>query len=84
MVSNPTMEDDDDENHISIKSVKLPVFTGSHVDFPTWWFRFHAFATVWKFAGAIGKVPEVDLPSSESASLSMTADIQDRQKVAKK
>ena len=39
---------------------------------------------MWKFAGAIGKVPEVDLPGSENVSLSMTADIQDRKKAAKK
>ena len=69
------MDDDDDGNHISVKLVKLPVFTGSHVDFQTWWFQFHAFATVWKFAGAVGKVPEVDLPSAEKASLSMNIDI---------
>ena len=81
---NPTIDDDDDENHISVKSVKLPVFTGSHVDFQTWWLRFHAFAMVWKFAGAVGKAPEVDLPISENASLSIATDIQDRQKVAKK
>ena len=49
-----------------------------------WWFQFHAFAMLWKFAGAVGKVPEVDLPSSENASLSTNTDIQDRQKVAKK
>ena len=38
---------------------------------------------MWKFAGAIGNAPEVDLPGSESVSLLMTANIQDRQKVAK-
>ena len=75
MVSNPTMDDDDDENRISVKSEKLPVFMGSHVDCQTWWFQFHAFATVWKFAGAIGKVLEVDLQGSESVSLSTTANI---------
>ena len=43
--------------------------------FQTWWFQFHAFVTVWKFAGAIGKVTEVDLPGSENVSLSTTANI---------
>ena len=56
------MDDDDgDENCISVKLVRLPVFMGSHIDFQTWWFQFHAFAMVWKFAGAVGKVPDVDL-----------------------
>ena len=45
---------------------------------------FLGFATVWKFAAAIGKVPEVDLPFSETASLSMTAEVGDRQKAEKK
>ena len=52
---------------ISMKSVKLLTFMGTHVAFQTWWFHFWAFATVWKFTAAIGKVPEV-----ETASLSMT------------
>ena len=66
----PKIIDEDDENKIS---VKLPVFTGKHVKFQTWWFHFQAFATVWKFAAAIGKVLEIDLFVSETASLSMTA-----------
>ena len=45
--------DDDDRNKLSMKSVKLPVFTGNHTEFQTWWFHFQAFATVWKFAEAI-------------------------------
>ena len=76
--------DDEDENQISVKAVKLPTFMGAHVEFQTWWFCFWAFTTVWKFMAAIGKVPEVDLPLSETASLSMTAEVGDRQKAAKK
>ena len=76
--------DKEDENHISMKSVKLPTFTGTHVEFQTWWFHFQAFATMWKFAAAIGKVPEVDLPDTESATLSTTAEVGNRQKAAKK
>ena len=57
---------------------------GSHVEFQTWWFWFHAFATIWKFVGAVGKTPNLDLPSSKSASLAMTAELQDKQKVVKK
>ena len=76
--------DDEDENQISVKSVKLLTFMGSHFEFQTWWFCFQAFTTVWKFTAAIGKVPEVDLPVSETASLSTTKEVGDRQKVAKK
>ena len=78
------MDDDEDENQISVKSVKLMTFTGTHVDFQTWWFHFHAFTTVWKFAAAIGKVPEVDLPVSDTASLSTAMEVGNKQKAAKK
>ena len=37
-----------------------------------------------KFAAAIGKVPEADLPARENTSLSMTAEVADRQRAAKK
>ena len=57
---------------------------GTHVEFQTWWFCFQAFTTVRKLTAAIGKVPEVDLPVSETASLSTTKEVGDRQKVAKK
>ena len=67
-----------------MKLVKLPTFTGTHVDFQTWWFQFQPFTTVWKFAAERGKASEVDLPVSKTASLSMTAEVGDRQKVAKK
>ena len=73
------MEDEDDENCISMKLVKLLVFTGSHVEFQTWWFQFHAFATVRRFAGTVRKVPEIDLPSSESASLETNPELHDNQ-----
>ena len=66
------MGNDEDENQISVKLVKLLTFTGTHVDLQTWWFCFCAFASVWKFVAAIGKVPEVDLPVSETACLSTT------------
>ena len=54
--------DDDDRNKLSAKSVKLPVFTGNHTEFQTWWFHFQAFATVWKFAEVIEQTAEADLP----------------------
>ena len=49
------MDDDEDKTIISVKLAKLPVLMGSHTDFHTWWFCFHAFATMWKFADAIGR-----------------------------
>ena len=67
-----------------MQSVKQPVFTGTHVEFQTWWFHFQAFATVWKLAAVIGKVPKADLPAQENASLSTTAEVADRQRAAKK
>ena len=39
---------------------------------------------MWKFAAVIGKVPEADLPAQENSSLSMTVEVADRQRVAKK
>ena len=45
---------------------------------------FPGFATVWKFAAVIGKVPEADSPARENASLSTTAEVADRQRAAKK
>ena len=69
---------------MKIELVKLPTFMGTHVVFQTLWFHFWAFATAWKFTAAIGKVPEVDLPVSKTGSLSMTTEVGDRQKVAKK
>ena len=49
------MDDDEDKTIISVKLAKLPVLMGSHTDFHTWWFCFHAFATMWKFADAVGR-----------------------------
>ena len=69
------MEDEDNKNHISMKSVKFSIFMGSHVEFQTWWFQFEVFATMWKFSIAVGKVPEVDIQSSESASCVMNAEL---------
>ena len=67
-----------------MNSVKLLVFMGSNVDFQTWWLWFDAFGMVWRFVGAVGMTLEVDLPSSESASLVTNAKSHDKQKVAKK
>ena len=75
---------DDDDDKLSTKSVKLPVFSGDHKHFQTWWFRFSAFATVWKFKQAVGQTEDPDLPASEGAALNTDANIAEKQKMAKK
>ena len=78
------MDDEDDENKIRVKLVKLPILTGSHMVFHTWWFDFHAFATMWKFAEAIRRTPEMDLPPTGSVLLSTHNNEKNCLKVAKK
>ena len=75
---------DDDDDKLSTKSVKLPVFSGDHKHFQTWWFRFSAFATVWKFKQAVGQTEDPDLPASEGAALNTDANTAEKQKMAKK
>ena len=75
---------DDDDGKLSTKSVKFPVFSGDHKHFSTCWFRFSAFATVWKFKLAVGQTEEPDLPESEAATLSTDANVAEKQKMAKK
>ena len=74
---------DDDEDKSSTKSVKLPVFSGDHKHFQTWWFRFSAFATVWKFKSAVGQSEEPDLPESETVALNTDANVAEKQKNGK-
>ena len=59
--------DDDDRNKLRTNLVKLPVFTGNHTEFQTWWFHFQAFTMVWKFTEAIEQTAEKDLPTTASA-----------------
>ena len=77
-------DDDADKTNISMESVRLPVLMGSHMEFHTWWILFHVFATVWKFADAIGRSPEADLPSTVATALSTMTDECNWQKAAKK
>ena len=65
------MDEDDDGNKLSAKSVKLLIFTGNHMDFHTWWFHFQALATVWRFTEAIERTSESDLPATASIMLLM-------------
>ena len=75
---------DDGDDKLSMKSVKLPVFSGDHKHFQTWWFWFVGFATVWKFKLAIGQSEESDLPESETVALSTDANVAEKQKMSKK
>ena len=75
---------DDDEDKLSTKSVKLPVFSGDHKHFQTWWFQFSAFATMWKFKSAIGQSEELDLPESKTVALNTDTNVAEKQKMAKK
>ena len=75
---------DDDDDKLSTRSVKLPVFSGDHKNFQTCWFQFSAFATVWKFKQAVGQTEDPDLPESEGAALNTDANIAEKQKMAKK
>ena len=75
---------DDDDDKLNTKSVKLPVFSGDHKHFQTWWFRFSAFATIWKFKLAVGQTEEPDLPEFEAAAFITDANVAKKQKMAKK
>ena len=78
------MYNDDDVNKMSVKSVKLLIFMGDHMDFHTWWFHFQAFAMVWKFMEAIERTSEPDLASTTSATPSINEATQWKQTLAKK
>ena len=54
------------------------------MDFHTWWFCIQAFATVWKFAEAIEKMQEEDLPATASTMLLMNEEIKHKQTLVKK
>ena len=78
------MDEDDDGNKLTVKSVKLPIFMGNHMDFHTWWLQFQVFATVWKFAEVIEQTSEADLPATASTTLSMNEEMQCKQTLVKK
>lgn len=60
----PTMEQTN-----PTKSAKLPSFSGLRKDYQTWWVRFIAYATVWKFSAALVTGGETTMPSSDAAVL---------------
>ena len=76
--------DNDDVNKLSAKLVKLPIFTGNHMDFHTWWFCFQVFAMVWKIMEAIERTSKPDLPRTTSATVSTNEATQREQMLAKR
>jgi hypothetical protein len=52
------------------KGLLLPYFDGDQKNFKGWWMRFKAFATIKKFAAAIERVPEKELPTDEATDVS--------------
>jgi hypothetical protein len=58
----------------SLKSVRLPLFSGVRKDFHTWWIRFVAFANMCNFLEALKKGGEASIPSSDSVVIDITTD----------
>jgi hypothetical protein len=58
----------------SLKSVRLPLFSGVRKDFHTWWIRFVAFANMSNFLEALKKGGEASIPSSDSVVIDITTD----------
>ena len=77
------MDHEENVNKLSMKSVKLPIFMGSHTVFQTWWFHFQAFAMVWKFMDSIERTPKMDLPGTATTALSTNKATQRKQMLAK-
>jgi hypothetical protein len=50
-----------------MKSVKMPLYDGTHDKFQIWWTRFLAYAGVLGFALALGKKMETDMPTRDGA-----------------
>eukprot|EP00814_Leptocylindrus_danicus_P020822 CAMPEP_0116004592 /NCGR_PEP_ID=MMETSP0321-20121206/684_1 /TAXON_ID=163516 /ORGANISM="Leptocylindrus danicus var. danicus, Strain B650" /LENGTH=143 /DNA_ID=CAMNT_0003472903 /DNA_START=440 /DNA_END=868 /DNA_ORIENTATION=+ len=55
-------------------TVKLPIFSGERDDYQRWEFQIGAYATLGKFAEAMGTSPEADLPTSNAEVLDLTTD----------
>jgi hypothetical protein len=47
------------------KTTRLPSFSGARRDFGSWWVRFIAYASVWKFHAALLKGGESTLPKND-------------------
>ena len=69
MPSSSTMVDSDDEYGASSKGLRLPTFSGAAKDFQIYWTRFTAFAAVYRFAQAVRKTKEANLPNKEEGGI---------------
>ena len=49
----------------TMKTVRLPSFSGNSKDFQVWWMRFTAFATVWGFSQSVKRNTDPNLPATE-------------------
>ena len=65
-------------------ALRLPTFDGEPNNFQIWWMRFQAYAAMNRFAKAIGKQPEQELPATEDAVLDLNDDAQKLQDDARK
>ena len=69
------MTDNNNDESVAIRSVRMPVFDGTHATFQVWWMRFTAFAIVHRFKAAISpEGAEEDLPATEAAAIPTGAD----------
>ena len=69
------MTDNNNDESVAIRSVRMPVFDGTHATFQVWWTRFTAFAIVHRFKAAISpEGAEEDLPATEATAIPTGAD----------
>ena len=62
------MADNNNDESVAIRSVRMPVFDGTHTTFQVWWMRFTIFTIVHRFKASISpEGAEEDLPATEAA-----------------
>ena len=62
------MVDNNNDESVAIRSVRMPVFDGTHTTFQVWWMRFTIFTIVHRFKASISpEGAEEDLPATEAA-----------------
>jgi hypothetical protein len=66
------------------KAVKLASFDGTHDGFQLWWIRFKSYAQVHKFAQALLRGGDPDLPTTDAENLSDDEEVAERQEKAKR
>ena len=69
------MADNNNDESVAIRSLRMPVFDGTHATFQVWWMRFTAFAIVHRFKAAISpEGAENDLPATEATVIPVGTD----------